>query len=69
MIGPVSSGRNGFGNARRSMFPTWNKTAGISFDRMRNPTPLLSLSVRNVTKKENVDSGSESVWYAAVCEA
>jgi hypothetical protein len=29
MIGAVSSGHNGFGYARRSMFPTWNETAGI----------------------------------------
>jgi hypothetical protein len=29
MIGAVSSDHNGFGNAHRSMFPTWNETAGI----------------------------------------
>jgi hypothetical protein len=28
-IGAVSSGRNGFGNAVRSVFLTWNETAGI----------------------------------------
>jgi hypothetical protein len=26
MIGAVSSGHNGFGNPRRSIFPTWNET-------------------------------------------
>jgi hypothetical protein len=29
MIEVVSSGHNGFGNAHRSMFPTWNETTGI----------------------------------------
>jgi hypothetical protein len=29
MIAAVLSGHNGFGNARRSLFPTWNETAGI----------------------------------------
>jgi hypothetical protein len=28
MIEGVSSGHNGFGNARRSIFPSWNETAG-----------------------------------------
>jgi hypothetical protein len=29
MIGAASNGHKGFGNARRSMFPTWNETASI----------------------------------------
>jgi hypothetical protein len=29
MIGALSSRHNGFGNARRNMFPIWKETAGI----------------------------------------
>jgi hypothetical protein len=54
MIGAVSSGRNGFGNARRSMFPTWNETAGIQVlvaCAIPLPSPL-SLSVSDVTQRK-----------------
>jgi hypothetical protein len=56
MIGAVSSGHNGFGNARRSMFPTWNETADIQvLIACAIPLPpslslSLSLSFRDVTK-------------------
>jgi hypothetical protein len=53
MIGAVSSGHNGFGNARRSMFPPWNKTADIQvLISCAIPLPSLSLSVRDVTKRK-----------------
>jgi hypothetical protein len=71
MIRAVSSGHNGFGDTRRSMFPIWNETAGIQvLIACAIPLPPLSLSqsVRDV-KKENGDYGAGSVLCAAVCEA
>jgi hypothetical protein len=53
MIGAVPSGRNGFGNARWSMFPTRNETAGIHVlfaCAIQLPPP--PLSVRDVTKRK-----------------
>jgi hypothetical protein len=66
MIGAVSSGQNGFRNARRNMFPTWNETAGIQvFMYALSHSPFS----RSVTlRKENGDSGAESVLCAEVCE-
>jgi hypothetical protein len=39
MIGAVSSGHNGFGNARRTVSHMERNSRYSSFDRMRNPTP------------------------------
>jgi hypothetical protein len=60
------SGCNGFGNARRSIFPTWNERADIQvLSACAIPLPLS----RSVTlQRENGDSGAESVLCAAVCE-
>jgi hypothetical protein len=70
MIGVVSSGHNDFGNACRSMFPTWNEPAGIQvLIACSIPLPSLSLSWSMTLQKENGDSGAESVLCAAVCEA
>jgi hypothetical protein len=52
MIGAVSGGHNGFGNAGRSIFPTRNETASIQvLIAFAIPLPPLSLSVLDVTKK------------------
>jgi hypothetical protein len=69
MTGAISSGHNGFGNARRSMFPTWNQTAGIQvLIACTIPLPP-SLSQSVMFQKEHGDSGAESILCAAVCEA
>jgi hypothetical protein len=75
MFGAASSGHNDFGDARRSLFPTWNETAGIQVLTAcaipLNPPAPLSLSLfRSVTvQRENGDPGAESVLCAAVCDA
>jgi hypothetical protein len=68
MIGEVSSGHNGFGNARRSMFPTWNKAAGIQV-LTACAIPLTPTPLTVTLQRENSDSGAESVLCAADCIA
>jgi hypothetical protein len=66
MIGAVSSGHDGYGNACRSMISTWNEAAGIHvLLACAIPFPL-SWSVK--LQRENGDSGAESVSGAAVYE-
>jgi hypothetical protein len=70
MIGAVSSGHNGFGNARRSMFLTWNETADIQvLIAIGIPLTPLSLSRSVTLQRENGDSGAGSFLRAAECEA
>jgi hypothetical protein len=51
MTGVVSSGHNGLGNARRSMFPTWNETAGMQV-LIACTIPLTPFSVHDITKRK-----------------
>jgi hypothetical protein len=68
MTESVSSSHNGFGNAHRSLLPTWKETADIKvFDHMRNPTPPpLPQSMK--LQRENGDFEAESILCTAVCE-
>jgi hypothetical protein len=62
----VSISQNSFGNASRSMFPAWNETADIQV--LMHAQSRSPFSRFGTLRRENGDSGAESVLCAAVCE-
>jgi hypothetical protein len=74
MIVDVSGGHNGFGNARRIIFPIWNETSGsqvlIACTIIVSHLSLsLSLSLSVTLQRGYGDYGAEGILCAAFCDA